>query len=66
MPPATFIMPEETLESGAYEVIRQRLQAQGDDLRGRLESLNRERQDVFGAIEPSLIATERVTTQHNC
>ena len=59
-------MPEETLESGAYEVIRQRLQAQGDDLRGRLESLNRERQDVFGSIEPSLIATERVTTQHNC
>ena len=59
-------MPEETLESGAYEVIRQRLLAQGEDLRGRLDSLNRERQAVFGAIEPSLIATERVTTQHNC
>lgn len=59
-------MPEPTLESGAYEVIRQRLQAQGDDLRQRLSDLNRTRQEVFGAIEPSLIATERVSTQHNC
>lgn len=59
-------MPEETLESGAYEVIRKRLQAQSEELRQRLDQLNRERQSVFGAIEPSLIATERVTTQHNC
>jgi hypothetical protein len=59
-------MAEETLESGAYEVIRQRLETQGDDLRKRLDELNRERQSVFGAIEPSLVATERVSTQHNC
>ncbi len=59
-------MPEETLETGAYEVIRQRLQTQSDDLRKRLDQLNRERQGVFGAIEPSLVATERVSTQHNC
>jgi hypothetical protein len=54
------------LEGGAYEVIRNRLNTHASDLRERLGTLNRDRQAVFGAIESSLVATERVTTAHNC
>ena len=57
---------EQTLEGGAYEIIRGRLETHGTELRSRLTALNAERQKVFGAVEPSLMATERVTTQHNC
>ena len=54
------------LEGGAYEIIRGRLETHGTELRKRLASLNTDRQQVFGAIEPSLVGTERITTQHNC
>ncbi len=63
-------MPEETnnqqLEGGAYEVIQARMQKQALDLRGRLDTLNAERKDIFGAVEAALVSTERVTTEHNC
>ena len=54
------------LEGGTYEVIRKRLTDQAADLRTRLDALNAERQKVFGAVEPALIATERVSTPHAC
>ncbi len=57
---------EQQLEGGAYEIIRNRLTQHGSDLRTRLGKLNSERQAVFGAVEPALIATERVTTDNNC
>jgi len=58
--------PAEQLESGAYEVIRSRLLAHGQDLRDRLASLNAARKSTFGSIEAQLVATERVTTANNC
>jgi hypothetical protein len=54
------------LEQGTYEILRARLNAQGAELRGRLEKLNASRQDVFGAIPTALVATERLTTDNNC
>jgi hypothetical protein len=54
------------LEGGAYEVIRARLEKQSVELRSRLEALNEERKSIFGAVESSLVSTERVTTEHNC
>ncbi|MBK1790086.1 DNA repair ATPase [Persicirhabdus sediminis] len=54
------------LESGAYEVIRARMAKHGTELQQRLNQLNDERRDVFGSIEPALLATERISTQHNC
>ena len=54
------------LAGGAYEVIRSRLDKHGTELRERLGKLNADRQAVFGAIEPQLVATERVTTKNNC
>ena len=54
------------LEGGAYEIIRARLDSHAKDLRGRLAKLNEERQNVFGAVDLSLIATERISTDNNC
>ena len=54
------------LESGTYEIIRNRLKSFAGELRDRLTRLNGARKDVFGAIETTLLGTERVTTEHNC
>jgi hypothetical protein len=54
------------LESGTYEVIRNRLSKGATSLRGRLDKLNHARKEVFGAIETVLIATERMQTKNNC
>ncbi len=55
-----------TLETGTYEILRQRLTDCGRDLRTRLDALNADRQAVFGSIETALVATDRVTTDNNC
>ena len=57
---------KQQLEGGAYEVIQARLQKQSLDLRERLDNLNAERKNIFGAVEAALVSTERVTTEHNC
>jgi hypothetical protein len=54
------------LERSTYEIIRNRLDTFGSDLRKRLDELNLKRRDVFGAIPTELISTERVTTDNNC
>lgn len=54
------------LEGGTYEIIRNRLQTQANDLTERLQQLNDARKVVFGSIETTLIATERITTANNC
>lgn len=59
-------MTETQLAAGTYEVLRNRLRDAATDLRARLAKLNQSRADVFGNIETALIATERVTTEHNC
>lgn len=54
------------LESGTYEIIRNRLEKQAGDLRSRLDQLNLSRKKVFGAIETQLIANDRINTQNYC
>jgi MoxR-like ATPase len=54
------------LESGTYEIIRQRLSSHGQGLRQRLAKLNTGRKDAFGSIDTALLGTERITTAHNC
>ena len=54
------------LEGGTYDILRDRLQKSGTDLRTRLTALNAERKAVFGAIDTQLIGTGRITTEHNC
>jgi hypothetical protein len=58
--------PEVALESSTYEIIRNRLAGYGKWLRERLEKLNVARKEVFGSIDTKLLATERITTEHNC
>ena len=57
---------QQQLEGGAYEVIRGRMEKHGAVLRERVESLNAARKDIFGAIDPALVATERISTEFNC
>ncbi|TWU59020.1 ATPase involved in DNA repair [Rubripirellula tenax] len=59
-------MTETQLAAGTYEVLRNRLREASTELRKRLSQLNADRAEVFGNIETALIATERVTTEHNC
>ncbi|GAB3835880.1 DNA repair ATPase [Hymenobacter jeollabukensis] len=54
------------LETGTYEILRNRLQKGGTELRQRLERLNTERKKVFGALDWQLLGTGRITTEHNC
>jgi len=57
---------EMQLESGTYEIIRNRLLSFSNELRDRLGKLNEARKQVFGAIDTALLGTERVSTSHNC
>ncbi len=59
-------MSDSQLAAGTYEVLRNRLRDAASDLRERLKRLNTSRADVFGNIETRLLATERVSTLHNC
>ncbi|MEZ6135776.1 MAG: DNA repair ATPase [Pirellulaceae bacterium] len=56
----------ESLATGTYEILRNRLREAADDLRGRFEQLNVARAAVFGTIETKLGATAHVSTDHNC
>ena len=64
--PASAPATAQTLGSAAYEIIRQRLQAQGAVLRERMAQLDARRREVFGAIEFKLLQSDRITTAHNC
>lgn len=59
-------MSDTQLAGGTYEILRNRLNESAGDLRTRLGQLNSDRADVFGNIETRLIATQRITTEHNC
>jgi len=55
-----------TLENNTYDIIRNRLEQQAGSLRERLQQLNAARKEVFGAVETSLIANDRITTGNYC
>ena len=57
---------DQDLAGGTYEILRNRMRESASQLRARLASLNTDRAAVFGNIETKLLATERVTTEHNC
>ncbi len=54
------------LEGGTYEIIQGRLQKSGANLRQRLQQLNETRKNVFGSVETTLIANDRINTENNC
>ena len=54
------------LEDSTYEIIRNRLLGYANELQKKLNKLNKSKNDIFGQIEFSLIASERITTSNNC
>lgn len=65
-PETTAPSTAQTLGSATYEIIRQRLQAQGATLRERMGKLDARRQEVFGSVEFKLLQADRIVTTHNC
>ncbi|TDS10378.1 DNA repair ATPase [Sphingobacterium paludis] len=57
---------QDTLDQGAYEIIRKRLLTQRDELIKRLNALNTARKEVFNATAFVLKANQRITTENNC
>lgn len=55
-----------SLDTGAYEIIRKRLLVQKEDLTARLQELNQARKEVFNATSFVLKANQRITTENNC
>jgi hypothetical protein len=56
----------EQLNSGTYEIIQSRLNEQKNNLIQKLQQLNENRKEIFGGVDFSLIANERISTDHNC
>ncbi|WP_128379998.1 DNA repair ATPase [Streptomyces cavernae] len=54
------------LDTGVYEVLRDRLTAQAAELARRAEALNARRIEAFGSIRLELTSTERLRTEHTC
>jgi hypothetical protein len=54
------------LDTGTYEVLRDRLTARAAELARRAEALNARRTEEFGSTRLELTSTERLRTEHNC
>ncbi|MEV6408972.1 DNA repair ATPase [Streptomyces bobili] len=54
------------LDTGTYEVLRDRLTAQAAELGHRAEALNARRTEEFGSTRLELAGTERLRTEHTC
>ena len=54
------------LEKGTYEVLRDRLLANGKALSARAEALNTKRIGIFGGMEMGLLGSDRIRTHNNC
>ncbi|MFG2369374.1 DNA repair ATPase [Streptomyces mirabilis] len=54
------------LDTGTYEVLRDRLAAQAGELGRRAEELNTRRIEQFGSTRLELTGTERIRTEHHC
>ena len=57
---------EQTLQGGAYEVLKKRLADQSDGLRKKIDQLNERRKEIFGGTETTLVDNVRVKTEHAC
>lgn len=53
-------------EGGAYEILRKRLTALGQELQQKTEALNQQRLSEFGKSDMSIISRIRIRTENNC
>ncbi len=63
---STDLVNDAIAEGGAYEVIRKRLESQGERLSQEVSKLNSDRLNEFGSAEMSVLARVRVRTENNC
>jgi hypothetical protein len=54
------------IDRGTYEIVRERLVVQAEELRRRAEQLNAKRLELFGASQLEILTTERIRTENNC
>nr|WP_245833816.1 DNA repair ATPase [Streptomyces aidingensis] len=54
------------METGTYQVLRDRMTAAAAELAARAQQLNTRRIETFGGSELELVATDRIRTEHNC
>jgi MoxR-like ATPase len=54
------------LETGTYEIIKERLKKSGAVLQQKLKELNRERKKIFGSIEMKLVSNNNIDTNYEC
>lgn len=66
MPEENVINQNDSLDQGAYEIIRKRLLTQKEELATRLQGLNEARKEVFNSTSFVLKANQRITTENNC
>lgn len=52
--------------TGSFDLLRKRLTAQAEMLRGKTETLNRQRLEVYGRVEPKLQARLAARTENKC
>lgn len=52
--------------SATFDLLRKRLAAAAESLRGKADALNQKRIATFGRIEPKLLARLSARTEHNC
>ncbi|MCP5077532.1 MAG: AAA family ATPase [Psychromonas sp.] len=60
------IVEQAVAQGGAYEIIRKRLEEQGNQLDQLTQNLNQDRQDEFGTTEMKVLGRARIRTEHNC
>ncbi|ULT27873.1 DNA repair ATPase [Sphingobacterium sp. E70] len=66
MPEENVINQNDSLDQGAYEIIRKRLLTQKEELATKLQQLNEARKEVFNSTSFVLKANQRITTENNC
>ncbi len=60
------VVDKAVTEGGSYEIIRQRLVEQGNELDQKIAALNKARSDAFGSTDLMVLGRSRVRTENNC
>ncbi len=53
-------------DPASFELLRKRLSAQAQILREKTDALNQKRLNIFGRVEPKILARLSARTEHNC
>jgi hypothetical protein len=53
-------------DPASFELLRKRLAAAATTVRGKADALNKTRLELFGRVEPKLLARLSARTEHNC